>query len=51
MEDKKIIYTIISVLALIIVIIGIALAWYSWNNEEKKLERISLENYYNVTKT
>ena len=48
MEDKKILYTIFSVLALIFVVVGITFAWRAWSNEERleqEKEKISLNNY------
>ena len=38
MEDKKILHTIFSVLALIIVVVGIVFAWKAWSIENKTNE-------------
>ena len=42
MKEKNILYTILSVLALIVVIIGIIFAYYAWSNEEKN--NLKIEN-------
>lgn len=33
MSENKVLYTILSVLALIVVVVGIVFAWQSYNNE------------------
>jgi len=44
MQENKILYTIISVIALIIVVIGIIFAWRAYDNENNIKENNTLNN-------
>lgn len=44
MQKNNIAYTIFSVIALIIVIVGIVFAWRSWDNERNMNENNTLSN-------